>query len=276
MLKTIEFFLPQILLGIILGGLTSLLGVILVLKKKAFFGVTVSQVISSSVALGLFLGLKNEYLTLGITILILIPMIYLLKLEDSDDTILGIVFVGFTAFTQLLLNMGGNVKNHIMAAYFGDILTSSVKFKIEIISILVLAFSVFAFIYKKMLFLSFDRDEYITRYGNPLKLELLFYVSIITVISITVNLLGSFYSIAHLLIPCFVGLQFARSMKFLLIFSFFFSIFSTGIGFILSLIEINFQNESIFLPTSSTIIFFMCVILLLSIGLKKFIGRRKN
>ena len=221
MLKTIEFFLPQILLGTVLGGLISILGVVLVLKKKAFFGITVSQVISSSVALGLFFGLSNEILTLGITILILIPLIYFLKLNDSDDTILGIVFVGFTAFTQLLLNMGGNVKNHIMAAYFGDILTSSVKFKIEIIGILIIAVLIYILIYKKILFLSFDRDEYITRYGSPIRLEILYYLTIITVISITVNLLGSFYSIAHLLIPCFAGLQFARSMKFLLIFSFY-------------------------------------------------------
>jgi ABC-type Mn2+/Zn2+ transport system permease subunit len=37
---TFQFFLPQILLGTIIGGLIACLGVIIVLRKMAFFGVT--------------------------------------------------------------------------------------------------------------------------------------------------------------------------------------------------------------------------------------------
>ena len=48
--NTFQFFLPQILLGTIIGGLIACLGVIIVLRKMAFFGVTLSQVVSSSVA----------------------------------------------------------------------------------------------------------------------------------------------------------------------------------------------------------------------------------
>ena len=69
---TFQFFLPQILLGTIIGGLIACLGVIIVLRKMAFFGVTLSQVVSSSVAVSLFLGIQGDIFILLLSCLFLI------------------------------------------------------------------------------------------------------------------------------------------------------------------------------------------------------------
>ncbi len=259
--NTFQFFLPQILLGTILGGLISCLGVIIVLRKMAFFGITLSQVVSSSVAVSLFLGIQGDVFILLLSCLFLIPLIMLYKTNDSSgDTILGIVFVSFTAFSQLLLNLGGNVKNHLMAAYFGDILTSQVRLNSTLILILTFSILLFIFMYKRILFLSFDENEFIVRKLSPQLTEISFYFIMTVAISISVNLLGSFYSIAHLLIPVYIGLFFARSMKFLFIFAILFSVFSTLFGFMISLKGFSYNGEIIYLPTSSAIVVLMSLI----------------
>lgn len=256
--NTFQFFLPQVILGTVLGGLISCLGVIIVLRKMAFFGVTLSQVVSSSVAVGLFLGIQGDLFILLLSCLFLIPLIMLYKTNDSSgDTILGIVFVSFTAISQLLLNLGGNVKNHLMAAYFGDILTSQVKLNSTLIFLLSLCIILFILLYKRILFLSFDENEFIVRKLSPRLTEISFYFIMTIAISISVNLLGSFYSIAHLLIPVYTAVFFARSMRFLFIFSIIFSVISTIVGFLISLKQFSYGTEIIYLPTSSTIVVLM-------------------
>ena len=222
--STIQFFLPQIILGTVIGGFLACLGVIIVLRKMAFFGVTLSQVVSSSVAVSLFLEIQGDIFILLLSCLFLIPLVMIYKTNDSSgDTILGIVFVSFTAFSQLLLNLGGNVKNHLMAAYFGDILTSQVKLNFTLLTILGLSILLFIIMYRRILFLSFDENEFVVRKLSPKLTEISFYLIMTVAISISVNLLGSFYSIAHLLIPVYTALFFARSMRFLFIFSIIFS-----------------------------------------------------
>ncbi|HMV45159.1 MAG TPA: metal ABC transporter permease [Leptospiraceae bacterium] len=269
-LSTLKFFYPQIVIGILIGSLTACLGVILVLRRMAFFGVSLSHVVSSSVAVSLFLGIKSDLLILLISTFFMIPLVMLYKNEDlSGDTILGIILVFFSSISQLLLSLGGNVKNHLMAAYFGDILTSQVKFSPEIISILLFCSLLFLILYKRILFLSFDEIEFKIRKLSPRLTEFSFYFIMTVSISISVNLFGSFFSIAHLLIPVYTGLFFARSMRFLYFFSIGFSVFSTLIGFLFSLKSFTYNSEIIYLPTSSTIVVTMVIISLVSFIIKK-------
>ncbi|NUM42210.1 MAG: metal ABC transporter permease, partial [Leptospiraceae bacterium] len=234
-LQSLKFFLPQLTLGIILGAVISFLGVIIVLRKMAFFGVTLSQIVSSSVAISLFLDLRSDFLIIFLSSVFLVPLLLFSRKEAYLDSKLGIIFVSFTAFSQLLLSLGGNVKNHLMSAYFGDILTSQVKIFSTTFTIVILCFIWFVIFYEKILFFSFDENEFRIRKLSVNFTEISFYLILTIAISVSVNLLGSFYSIAHLLIPVFTALSFARSMRFLFVFSGIFSIFATFSGFFLSL-----------------------------------------
>ncbi len=270
---TIFFFLPQILLGIFLGSILSILGSILVLRKKSFLGVTISQVISSVVAISLFFNFENPYLVFILVPLVVLPTLFLFQLNEMEDSVLAILFVSFTAFTQILLNFGGNVKNQIMASYYGDILTSQVK--LNFVYILILFFSTLGFIliYPKLFFLSFDKEEFIARNNFNKRIEFIYYFIVILIITITINILGSYYSIAHLIIPSFIVLFFARSMKFLFLFSVLFSIISTISGFLISLFPVNYNGDEIYFPTSSSIILVMSIfssIILIFHKLKKY------
>lgn len=253
--ESFSFFLPQLLLGTLLGVLLSLFGSFLVLRNMAFFGVTLSQVVTSGVAVSLFLGIEGEWFAVILSILILTPMISMNRTEQKhQDTLLGILFVFFASFSQFLLSLGGNVKNQIMAAFFGDILTNPVSTFEEHFFLLLGSFFLFILFFRKFLFLAFDRDEFSVRGYSATFYDLLFHGVAVVLLSVSVHMLGSFYATAHLLIPAFTGLVFVRSISGLLVFGAIFSAFSTILGFSLSLIGFHYGEEVVYFPTSSTIV----------------------
>jgi ABC-type Mn2+/Zn2+ transport system permease subunit len=254
-LNSFSFFLPQLILGSIVGILLSMIGSFLVLRNSSFFGLTLAQVVSSGVAISLYLGIEGEWFAIIFSLIVISPMIASnTKSNLHNDTLLGILFVFFASFSQFLLSMGGNVKNQIMTAYFGDILTNQVIATDYHYVFLLVSILIFSFFFKKFLFLSFDREEFKIRQNHLLFYELLFHAIIIIIISVAVHLLGSFYATAHLLVPGFVALKMVRDMRSLLISCALISFISTLIGFTISLIGFEHSGEVIYFPTSSTIV----------------------
>ena len=262
-------FLPQIFIGSILGALLSILGILLVLRNMTFFGVTLSQAVSFSVAFSLFMAWENELAPIIMSMLLIIPMVILRKTSAmKEEVILGILFVFFASLSQVLLALGGNVQNHLLASYFGDILTSQVN--LNSISVWLALFSLFIYIslFRRFLFLSFDREEYRIQIGNPIFFDIIFYMILSIAVTVAVNLLGSFYSIAHMLIPVFTLLPIVRSTKVLGILCILFSVIGTVGGFLISLTGINYNGEEIYFPTSSIIILFMSFISFLFLSIR--------
>nr|WP_108972771.1 metal ABC transporter permease [Leptospira ryugenii] len=254
----ISLFYPQIIIGCVLGVFLSILGILLVLRNLTFFGLTLSQAVSFSVALSLFLDWQSDFAPMVFSCILILPIIWAKNLTSlKEDVVLGILFVLFSSFSQILLSLGGNVQNHLLASFFGDILTSQVKLSSWNFLTVCLAFFLYLSFFRRFLFISFDRDHYQIQVGNPLSYDIFFYFILTLAITVTVNLLGSFYSIAHLLIPMFTFYAFSRSLKVLALLSAGFSFLSTLIGFSLSLTGIQVNGTEVYFPTSSLIILFM-------------------
>jgi len=217
--------------------------------------------VSFSVAFSLFMAWENELAPILLSMLLIFPMLLLRKSNMmKEEVILGILFVFFASLSQVLLALGGNVQNHLLASYFGDILTSQVKLNSLSVWLALFSFFVYIALFRRFLFLSFDREEYRIQIGNPVIYDTIFYMILSVAVTVAVNLLGSFYSIAHMLIPVFTLLPFVRSTKILAILCILFSILGTAGGFLLSLTGINYHGEEIYFPTSSLIILFLCLL----------------
>ncbi len=273
-LKNWEIFLPQIFIGSVLGALLSVIGILLVLRNMTFFGVTLSQAVSFSVAFSLFMAWENELSPILISMLLIFPMILLRKSNViKEEVVLGILFVFFASLSQVLLALGGNVQNHLLASYFGDILTSQVKLNSLSVWLAILSFFVYLALFRRFLFLSFDMEEYRIQVGNPILYEIIFYFILSVAVTVAVNLLGSFYSIAHMLIPVFTILPLVRSTRVLAVLCILFSILGTTGGFLLSLTGVDYHGEEIYFPTSSLIILFMCLLSFSIILIRSFLKR---
>lgn len=258
-LSSWTLFLPQILVGSLVGALLSVLGILIVLRGMTFFGVTLSQAVTFSVALSLFMEWPGEIFPILFSCILVFPLLYVRKLRGmKEEVILGILFVFFSAASQFMLALGGNVQNHLMAAFFGDILTSQVRADSFGIYIAIFFFILYLSFFRRFLFISFDRDEYKIQVGNPLPFDLLFYIILAASLTVSVNLLGTFYSIAHLILPVFALLPLIRSLKLLTVVCVIFSVFATISGFLISLVGIERNGELIYFPTSSSIILVLC------------------
>jgi len=261
LLNNWELFLPQILIGSIIGALLSVLGILLVLRNMTFFGVTLSQAVSFSVAFSLFMSWENEIAPILISMLLIFPLVILRKTTVmKEEVVLGILFVFFASLSQVLLALGGNVQNHLLASYFGDILTSQVKLNSLSVWLALLSLFLYIALFRRFLFLSFDREEYRIQIGNPIIFDIIFYMILSIAVTVAVNILGSYYSIAHMLLPVFTLLPIVKSTRILAILCVLFSVIGTAGGFLLSLTGVNYHGEDIYFPTSSLIILFMCLL----------------
>ena len=274
MLETLSFFKIQLVFGLVLGCACALIGVFVLLQRLTVFGVTLSQAATSATAVSLFLGLQsahggagmgglaNDLLILFLTTLFMLPFFFV-KLRNPPN--LSAILVGglvfFAALSQLLIALGGRVQNHLLRAFFGNILTvSSDEWRhLWIPGVVFLVF--FLYYYRSILSVSFDRDHARLTGIKVFWIDLLFFMMLCVVCSLSINLMGSFYSLAHLILPGLVALAISRSVVTTIGVAVLYSATSTLLGFLLSLYKIPVGLGGLNLPTSSTIIMVMCVML---------------
>jgi len=272
--SSLEFFWPQILLGSSFGILLSLIGALLVLRRQIFFGITLSQGVSLAVAISLYFGYDSPLFVPLLSLLILLPLVVFKKSRNKDDeAFLATLFLAFTALSQFLLNLGGNVTNHLMAAYFGDILTSPVSWDMQFFIPFLFALFAYSVLHNRFLSYSFDQDFSIVRGNNPIQLELMYFGLLIIFLSFSIHMFGSYFSMSQLVIPCFALLPWARSIKILYVGTGLISFLATILGFLLSFQSFPWGQEELHLPTTSTIILLLCFFALLSRMLYRSLGR---
>lgn len=255
MIEALSFYWPQILTGSIMGMLTALLGVFVILRKMIFSGVALSQAASAAVVGTLLLQLHSEPVVFALTVVLFVPFYVLQhRSEGLPDAVLAGALVFFSALSQVLLAMGGNAQNHLITAFFGNILTMPQDEWTHLWFPAAAGAMAFAVLYRPLLSVSFDRSYAKTSGIRPLMVEGPFYLLLIGCLTTAIYLMGSFYTIAHLVIPGLIGLAFARSMRAALTIAAALSLFATVLGFALSLVPVSVGGQTLNLPTSSTII----------------------
>lgn len=255
MIESLSFYAPQIITGSIIGVLTAVVGVFVILRRMIFAGIALSQAASAAVVLTLLLEMHSEPAVFALTIAVFLPF-YLLqhRSERLPDAVLAGSLVFFSALSQILLALGAGAQNHLITAFFGNILTMPEHEWQHLWFPVLISGTAFAYLYRPLLSVSFDRTYARTSGLNPWAIEVPFFLLLIACLTTAIYLMGSFYSVAHLIIPGLVGLSFARSMRTAFILAVAISLFSTLAGFSLSLVPLNINGQTLNLPTSSTVI----------------------
>ncbi|MFN3603722.1 MAG: metal ABC transporter permease [Leptonema sp. (in: bacteria)] len=262
MIDSIYFYLPQILIGSIVGISTAGIGVLVLLRKGIFMGITLSQAITVALIITLILEIHNEILILILGILFFLPVYFLYNKIEFKEAILASGFVFYAALGQILTALGANVQNHIVIAYFGNILLIPSKEWLHILVLLLVVYILFIIFYKKILAISFDLHYSKIIKMNVLLVEIIYFLILTAILTMSIYYMGSFYSIAHLVIPSLIAITIARNMISAFLLSSLISLISTMLGFTISLWQIQIQNQNINLPTSSTIILVMSLFLI--------------
>ena len=242
-----------LIVGVLIALCSSLLGVILVMKRFSYIGDGLSHVAFGAMAIAAVIGLTDRMaLTLPITILCAILLLWSgQNAKIKGDAAIAMISVGALAFGYLLMNVfpaSSNIAGDVCSSLFGStkILTLT---KVEVILSIVLSIVVvvlFIALYNRFFAVTFD-ESFAQAVGTKTKLLNFVIATIIAVIVVlAMNLVGSLLVSALVIFPALSSMRIFKSFKSVTVFSAVLSVFCALLGIILSIL---FET-----PVGSTIV----------------------
>ncbi len=222
---------------------SSLLGVVLVLKRYSFIGDGLSHVAFGALAIASVMKLSNQMLVVipvtAITAVILLCVRQRTKIKG--DAALAMVSVGALATGYLLLNIfpvSSNINGDVCGTLFGSssILTLS-EFDVMlclILSIIVILF--FILFYNKIFSVTFDEAFASSQGINVFGYNVIIAVISAVIIVMAMNLAGSLLTSALIVFPAISAMRISKSFKGVIIWAVIISVIGAVLGILSSII----------------------------------------
>ncbi|TET32564.1 MAG: metal ABC transporter permease [Planctomycetota bacterium] len=250
------------LIAMAAGGLAAIaccyLGVYVLLRRVVFVGVSIAQVSSGGVALGILIGLSPVLCsTVLTTIVVLLVAFCLAGRRIPREAVLGVIYVAGAAGAFLFLAGSAQAEAQTMNILFGDILTIEKGHLWLALGVFIPALLIQLLFYKEFLLVSFDPETAAAMGYNSRLWDSLFFVSLGAVISTAIMLVGVLVVFAFLVVPATAALLLANRLKTVLVVSVVLGLLATLFGFYFS-----YRGN---LPPGPTISAATCVLLLLAL-----------
>ena len=232
-----------LIVGVLIALCSSLLGVILVLKRFSYIGDGLSHVAFGAMAIAAVVGLSDRMiLTLPITI---VCAILLLRTGQNTrikgDAAIAMISVGALAAGYLLMNIfnsSPNISGDVCTTLFGSMKILTLT-KSEVILSIVLSIVVvilFVAFYNRFFAVTFD-ENFAKAVGTKTNLLNLLIATVIAVIIVlAMNLVGSLLVSALVIFPALSAMRIFKSFRSVTIFSACLSVFCALLGIILSIL----------------------------------------
>ena len=229
--------------GVLIALCSSLLGVILVLRRYSFIGDGLSHVAFGALALATVLRIKSEMIiVLPLTVLCAIIMLCVKNASrKKGDSTLAMVSVGTLAIGYLFLNLfpaSSNVSGDVCGTLFGStsILTLSISDVWICLIMSVIVIGIFIMFYDKIFSITFDES-----FAAASGINTTFYnymISIITavIIVLAMSLAGSLLTSALIVFPAVSSMRVFKSFRGVVICSAILSILCALLGILTSIL----------------------------------------
>ena len=254
-----------LIVGVLIALCSSLLGVILVLKRFSYIGDGLSHVAFGAMAISAVVGLTdNMALTLPITIVCAILLLWTgQNTKIKGDAAIAMISVGALAVGYLLMNLfptSSNISGDVCSTLFGSmkILTLTKNEVILSIVLSVVVVLLFVLFYNRFFAVTFD-ESFAKAVGTKTNLLNLLIATVIAVIIVlAMNLVGSLLVSALVIFPALSAMRIFKSFRSVTICSAVISVVCALLGIVLSLL--------LGTPVGSTIVvtdiaaFIICII----------------
>ncbi len=255
-----------LIVGVLIALCSSLLGVILVLKRFSYIGDGLSHVAFGAMAIAAVVGLTDRMvLTLPITIVCAILLLWTgQNTKIKGDAAIAMISVGALAVGYLLMNLfptSSNISGDVCSTLFGSqkILTLTKPEVILSIVLSVVVVVLFVAFYNRFFAVTFD-ESFAKAVGTKTNLLNLLIATVIAVIIVlAMNLVGSLLVSALVIFPALSAMRIFKSFRSVTICSACLSVICALLGIILSI----FWGT----PVGSTIVvtdiaaFIVCIII---------------
>lgn len=261
-----SFVRYALIVGVLIAFCSSLLGVILVLKRYSFIGDGLSHVAFGAMAVATVFELSDDtIITMPVTI---ITAILLLKggknVKIKGDAAVAMLSVGALAIGYLVMNVfatSANISGDVCTTLFGStsILTLTEKDVMVCLIFSILVIVTFIIFYHRFFSVTFDENFMTATGGRTEFYNLMIAVIIAIIIVLGMNLVGSLLISALIIFPALSAMRVMESFKGVVILSGLISVCCALIGMLTSIL---FST-----PVGSTIVaidmvaFFICVVI---------------
>ncbi len=260
------------IVGILIALCSSLLGVVLVLKRFSFIGDGLSHIAFGAMAVATIFHLTSD--TIIVMPVTIITAILLLRTGQNTrlkgDAAIAMLSVGALAVGYLVMNIfstSANVSGDVCSTLFGSttILTlTSVDVKLCIAaSIVVVLF--FCLFYNRIFTVTFDENFTKATGKNADMYNMVIAVITAVIIVLAMNLVGSLLITALLIFPALSAMRVMYSFKSVIIYSAVLSVIGATFGLLISIL---FST-----PVGATIVVVDMVIFALNCVAGKIMGR---
>lgn len=232
-----------LIVGVLIALCSSLLGVILVLKRFSFIGDGLSHVAFGAMAVAAVFNLVSDMIVvLPVT---LITAVLLLRTGKNTkikgDAAIAMLSVGALAFGYLLMNLfstSANVSGDVCSSLFGSTLILTLTpVKVWLCVILsIVVMGCFILLYNKIFAVTFD-ESFAQAVGTKVDFyNLMIAVLIAIIIVLAMNLVGSLLISALIIFPALSAMRIFKSFQGVIIGSAVFSVICAVLGMITSIL----------------------------------------
>ena len=233
-----------LIVGVLIALCSSLLGVVLVLKRYSYIGDGLSHVAFGALAVATVLDITDNMLVvLPVTILF---AVFLLrggrKAKIQGDAAIAMMSVGALAVGYILFNLfppvNGNVSGDVCTTLFGStsILTLTENEVLLSMALSGVVVALFVLFYHRVFAVTFDESFAAATGQNTGLYNLVIAVVIATVVSLAMKLVGSLLISALLIFPAISAMRVFRSFFSVIICAAVLSVVCAALGIVVSIL----------------------------------------
>lgn len=257
-----SFIIRGLEAGIIVAFIAPLIGIFLVLKRYSLISDALSHVSLAGIAIGFLFGLNPIITALVVTIL---ASLGVEKLRVSKriygESALALFLSGSLAVAVIILSLAHGFTSNLFNYLFGSITTVTQSDVYIIFSLAILVFVTILFLFKKLVYVSFDEDSAKVSGINVKFINTVLIILSAIIISFSIPIIGVLLISALIVLPIITALQFKKGFVKTIIIAEIISIFSVILGIVTSF----YFN----LSAGGTIVLIMILIFLLTFLWKK-------
>jgi len=262
-----DFMQRAFVAGILISIICPIIGTFVVLRRMSMIGDTLSHTSLAGIAAGM---LGNFYPLWGAIIFSVVAAVGIEKLRKSftqyAELSISIVLSASVGLAVVMISLADSFNADLMSYLFGSIIAVTSKDIILMAGISIFIILSVLLIYKELLYITFD-EEGAELSGMPTgALNIFFTVLTALTIVVSMRVVGTLMISSMLVVPVAASLQISKSFKSTMIYSIVFALLAVILGLSAS----YYLN----LASGGTIVLFSVIILLIVIGIKKYILKR--
>ncbi|SFA90265.1 zinc transport system permease protein [Lentibacillus halodurans] len=264
-----DFLRHTFLTGLLIGIIAPLLGTFIVVRRLSLIADALSHVTLAGIAFGLFmdkkfaLGIAPLYSGMGFSVL---GSIFIEQLRGVykayQELAIPIILSGGVGLSVIFIALADGFNTELFNYLFGSVSAVSQMDFYSILGISIIIILLIGLFYKELVTLSFDEEHAVVSGIHSKQIHLLFIVLTALVIAASIRVVGVLLVSSLMTLPVAASMRIARGFKQMIAFSIVFGELAVIIGLI--------TGYYFSIPPGGTIVVVSIIILLLSIGMKRF------